>query len=162
MNHPSEWAKFLTNVLVVIATSFVRDTLMSIGKTLNDWYNSFLRVNYHFRPSQTVPMLMLTYGRPQSKVPFPWLSDLLVKFFTQPTTSTKSFLSKTMLDYSEDYVRSVAKSQFWYLDTDATNQTAAAGTNAGTKARGALSHGREMIETIIPLNRFSFFEELIV
>jgi len=64
------------------------------------------------------------------------------------------------LDYSDDYARSVAKSQFWYLDTDATNLRAAAGTNAGTKARGALSHGGEMVETIIPLNRFSFFEEL--
>jgi len=64
------------------------------------------------------------------------------------------------LDYSNDYARSVAKSQFWYLDTDATDQTAAAGTNAGSKARGALSHGGATVETIIPLNRFSFFEEL--
>ena len=54
----------------------------------------------------------------------------------------------------------MAKSQFWYLDIDATNVTAAAGTNTGIKSRGALSHGGEIVETIIPLNRFSFFEEL--
>ena len=54
----------------------------------------------------------------------------------------------------------MAKSQFWYLDTDATDATAAAGTNAGSKSRGALSHGGATVETIIPLNRFSFFEEL--
>ena len=54
----------------------------------------------------------------------------------------------------------MAKSQFWYLDTDATDATAAAGTNAGSKSRGAPSHGAATVETIIPLNRFPFFEEL--
>jgi len=72
----------------------------------------------------------------------------------------KVIFIKNLLDYSDDYPRSVAKSQFWYLDTDATDATAAAGTNPGTKARGGLSHGGEIVETIIPLNRFSFFEEL--
>ena len=72
----------------------------------------------------------------------------------------KVIFIKNLLDYSEDYARSVAKSQFWYLDTDATNVTATAATNAGSKSRGALSHGGATVETIIPLNRFSFFEGL--
>ena len=38
--------------------------------------------------------------------------------------------------------------------------TAAAVTNPGIRQRGALWHGGEMVETIIPLNCFSFFEEL--
>ena len=67
---------------------------------------------------------------------------------------------KTLLDYSDDYARSVAKSQFWYVDTDATNVTAAAATNTRNRQRGTLSHGGLTVETIIPLNRFSFFEEL--
>jgi len=47
-----------------------------------------------------------------------------------------------------------------YLGTDATDRTAAAATNAGSKSRGALWHGGAIVETIISLNRFSFFEEL--
>ena len=63
---------------------------------------------------------------------------------------------KNLLDYSDDYTRSMAKSQFWYLDTDATNVTAAAATNSGIRQWGLLSHGGKTVETIIPLNRFSF------
>ena len=54
----------------------------------------------------------------------------------------------------------MAKSQFRYLDADATNVTAAAATNPGIRSRGTLSQGGLTVETIIPLNRFSFFEEL--
>ena len=73
----------------------------------------------------------------------------------------KVIFIKNLLDYSEDYTRSVAKSQFWYLDTDATKVTAAFGKNAGAKARGTASHGGTTVETIIPLNRFSFFEGVV-
>jgi len=43
----------------------------------------------------------------------------------------KVIFIKNLLDYSDNYARSVVKSQFWYLDTDATNVTAAAPTNTG-------------------------------
>ena len=65
-----------------------------------------------------------------------------------------------MLDYFDDYAKRLAKSQFWYLDGDATNVTAAAATNPGIRARRLLSHGDSTVETIIPLNRYSFFEKL--
>ena len=72
----------------------------------------------------------------------------------------KVIFIKNLLDYSDDYARSVAKSQFWYLDTDATNVTAAAATNTGIRQRGTLSHGGLTVETVFPLNHFSFIEEL--
>ena len=69
-----------------------------------------------------------------------------------------------MLEYSDEFSRSVAKNSFWYLDTDATT----ANTNSGFEARRIQSQavqnngngGAKNINTIIPLNRFSFFEEL--
>ena len=52
------------------------------------------------------------------------------------------------------------KNQFWYLDTTNSNVTAAAATNQGIRQRGLLAHAGLTVETLIPLNRYSFFEEL--
>ena len=54
----------------------------------------------------------------------------------------------------------MAKSQFWYLDTYATTVTADDATNQGIRSRGVLLHRGTTVETLIPLNRYSFFEEL--
>ena len=69
---------------------------------------------------------------------------------------------KNLLEYSDDYSRSVAKNSFWYLDTDNTT----ADTNKGFEARRLLTKeqvangGAPDINVIIPLNRYGFFEEL--
>ena len=72
---------------------------------------------------------------------------------------------KNLLEYSDDYSRSVGKNSLWYLDTDRTT----ANTNIGFEARheltkaaadDALANGGKNINVIIPLNRWSFFEEL--
>ena len=77
----------------------------------------------------------------------------------------KVTFAKNLLEYSDDFSRSIAKSSLWYLDTDRTT----ANTNAGFEDRriqtqavnGADGTGvAENVNTIIPLNRFSFFEEL--
>ena len=54
----------------------------------------------------------------------------------------------------------MAKNQFWYLDSDATTVTADDVTNLGMRARALLSHEGATVQTIIPLNRYSFFEGL--
>ena len=72
--------------------------------------------------------------------------------------------AKNLLECSDDFSRSVAKSSFWYLDTDGTT----ANTNSGFNARRLQTQvanndgtgGAKNINTIISLNRFSFFEEL--
>ena len=71
---------------------------------------------------------------------------------------------KNLLEYSDDFSRSVGKNSFWYLDTDGTT----ANTNAGFEARRILtqtvandgSGGAKSINEVIPLNRFTFFEKL--
>ena len=72
--------------------------------------------------------------------------------------------TKNLLEYSDDFSRSVAKNSFWYLDTDDST----ANTNLGFEARRLLTQanqnngggGSKSINEIIPLNRYSFFEEL--
>ena len=71
---------------------------------------------------------------------------------------------KNLLEYSYGFSKSVAKKSFWYLDTE--NSTA--NTNSGFEARRILTQanqnngggGAKTISTIIPLNRYTFFEEL--
>ena len=66
---------------------------------------------------------------------------------------------KNLLEYSDDYSRSVAKDSLWYLDVDNTT----ADTNSGFQARKLLMTDADSllnVNTIIPLNRYSFFEEL--
>ena len=64
--------------------------------------------------------------------------------------------AKNLLEYSDDYARSVAKNSLWYLDTDATSDD----TNVGLEARRLLTANRKLVDVTIPLNRYSFFEEL--
>ena len=72
--------------------------------------------------------------------------------------------AKNLLEYSDDFSRSVAKNSFWYLDTEDST----ANTNLGFEARRILTQanqnngggGAKSINEIIPLNRYSFFEEL--
>ena len=64
--------------------------------------------------------------------------------------------AKNLLEYSDDYARSVAKNSLWYLDTA---DTSAVG-NAGLEARRLLTADRKLVNVTIPLNRYSFFEEL--
>ena len=74
---------------------------------------------------------------------------------------------KNILEYSDDYSRSVAKDSFWYLDTD--YRIAIANQNTGFEARRVLTKARtdataaqggQNVNLIIPHNRYSFFEEL--
>ena len=64
---------------------------------------------------------------------------------------------KNLIEYSDDFGRSVAKNSFWYLDTTDTNVIA---NNQGFAARRLLTADDKNVNVIIPLNRYSFFEEL--
>ena len=73
--------------------------------------------------------------------------------------------AKNLLEYSDDYSRSVAKNSFWYLDTA---DSYAVDVNTGFDARRILTQavnndgtgGARSINETIPLNRYSFFQEL--
>ena len=72
--------------------------------------------------------------------------------------------TKNLLEYSDDYSRSVAKNSLWYLDTDNTT----ANTNTGFEPRRLLTQannnngggGAKDVNVIIPLNRYSFLKSL--
>lgn len=67
---------------------------------------------------------------------------------------------KNLLEYFDDFTRSVAENSLWYLDTDGTT----ANTNTGSLTQAANNDGAggsKDICGIIPLNRCSFFEELV-
>ena len=70
---------------------------------------------------------------------------------------------KNLLEYSDDYSRSVAKNSFWYIDTDGTTAV----NNRGFEARRILTKAiaednlvAKSINEMIPLNRYTFFQEL--
>ena len=64
---------------------------------------------------------------------------------------------KNLLEYSNDYSRTLAKNSLWYLDTA---DSSVASTNPNYEARRLLSAGKKHVNVTIPLNRYSFFEEL--
>ena len=72
----------------------------------------------------------------------------------------KGTFVKNLLEYSDDFGRSVAKNSFWYIDTSDDNRGVVAGTNSGFLARRLLTATDKDVNVIIPLNRYSFFEEL--
>ena len=71
---------------------------------------------------------------------------------------------KNLLEYSDDYSRSVAKNTFWYLDLNDGTDVA----NSGFESRRLLTTavnddgtgGAKSVNEIIPLNRYNFFQEL--
>ena len=65
---------------------------------------------------------------------------------------------KNLLEYSDDFSRSVAKNSLWYLDTN--HLIANANQNTGFEARRLLTTGLNNVNVVISLNRYSFFEEL--
>ena len=68
---------------------------------------------------------------------------------------------KNLLRFSDDYARSTAKNEFWYLDDTNTSVVADGnGRNKGMAVRKSLTTDNAVVKTVIPLNRFSFFEGL--
>ena len=88
------------------------------------------------------------------------ISHLMIKsagkIVYETTNLHKITYVKNLLDYSDDYSRSVAQNSLWYLNTDGTSTN----TNAGLEARHQLTITNQDVNVIIPLNRYSFFEEL--
>ena len=73
----------------------------------------------------------------------------------------KVIFVKNLLQYSDDFSRSVAKNSFWYLDSiDYTVITDGNGDELGYKTRRRLTAADSDVNVIIPLNRYGFFEEL--
>ena len=126
-----------------------------------DWYYAYLEVQF-----QTQKLADGTaYGGDRITVingAHSLISHMMIKSAGKIVYDTdilhKVTFVKNLLEYSDDYSRSVAKNSLWYLDT--SYQIANANQNTGFEARRLLTTGNNNVNIIIPLNRYSFFEEL--
>ena len=136
-----------------------------------DWYNAYFRVNYTLEATNNGAGLVADTQSSTLNGSASLIKKLMVKSAGKTLYNIddahKAVFVKNLLDFSDDYARSTAKSQFWYLDSDATTVTGDAATNTGIKAREVLTkrtnaagNPAAVVETIIPLNRYSFFENL--
>ena len=129
-----------------------------------DWYNAYFRVDFTFEAKANGANI----GADTESAPING-SFSLIKSLKLSSTGKEMYYAnnihkgipiKNLLDFSDDYSRSVAKNQFWYLDIDTTTATDGNASNTGMRSRALLSHQGETVKTIIPLNRYSFFESL--
>ena len=129
-----------------------------------DWYNAYFRADFTFEATADGAAVNADVRSAPINGSFSLINKLVVKSAGKNIYNVdnihKLIFNKNLLDFSDDFARSAAKNQFWYLDTDNSNVTAAAATNQGIRQRGLLAHAGLTVETLIPLNRYSFFEEL--
>ena len=129
-----------------------------------DWYNAYFRVDFKFEATANGGNVVTDTESAPINGFFSLIKSLRVnssgKELYYANNIHKFIFIKNLLDFSDDFSRSVAKDQFWYLDTDATTVTDGNATNTGMRSRALLSHGGKMVQTTIPLNRYSFFEGL--
>ena len=129
-----------------------------------DWYNAYFRVDFKFEATANGGNVDADTESAPINGSFSLIKSLRVnssgKELYYANNIHKFIFIKNLLDFSDDFSRNVAKDQFWYLDTDATTATDANATNLGMRSRALLSHGGKMVQTTIPLNRYSFFEGL--
>ena len=125
-----------------------------------DWYNAYFEMRFKLQKLADGA----AYANGDRIAPIngahSLISHLMIKsagkIVYETTNLHKITYVKNLLDYSDDYSRSVAKNSLWYLDTDGTSTN----TNAGLEARHQLAITNQDVNMIIPLNRYSFFEEL--
>ena len=124
-----------------------------------DWYNAYFRVDFDLEDlaedTQSAPI----------NGSFSLIKNLIVRSSGKKSYEAdnihKVIFIKNLLDFLDDFSRSVAKNHFWYLDNENNTVVAAATVkNLGMRARAILSDQGKTVHTIIPLNRYSFFESL--
>ena len=138
-----------------------------------DWYNAYFEVQFQLQ------VLADGTGVPNAtrstviNGAHSLINHLMIKSAGKIVYDTNNLhkvtFVKNLLEYSDDFSRSVAKDSFWYLDVANADMTAAG--NTGFEARrnltkrvseagNAAGNAAKDINVIIPLNRFSFVEEL--
>ena len=133
-----------------------------------DWCNAYFRVNYTLEATADGAGLVAAVTSSTLNSSASLINKLAVKSSGKTLynidNAHKAIFVKIFLDFSDDYARSSASSQFWYLDTA---ETVVLLNNAGIKARQKLTkriegggNPAQVVQTIIPLNRYSFFEDL--
>ena len=130
-----------------------------------DWYNAFFEVQFKLdlkaNGGDIVDAATTIINGSHSLI-----KHMVVKSSTKIIYDTDNLhlvtFAKNLLEYSDDYARSVAKNSLWYLDLADSHEIrpAQATYNAGIHARQALTSDSKSVNVSIPLNRYSFFETL--
>ena len=86
-----------------------------------DWYNAYFRVDFKFEAKANgAATLVLTLESAPINGSFSLIKSLIVsssgKKLYEADNIHKGVFIKNLLDFSDDFSRSVAKNQFWYLD----------------------------------------------
>ena len=89
-----------------------------------DWYNAYFRVDFKFEAVANGANI----GADTQSAPINGSFSLIKSLNLKSAGKTlyeandihKVTFIKNLLDFSDDFSRSVAKNQFWYLDSDAT------------------------------------------
>ena len=123
-----------------------------------DWYNAYFEIR--FRLNKIADGAAYADGDRIAIIngAHSLISHLMIKSAGKIIYDTddlhKVTFVKNLLEYSDDYSRSVAKNNLWYLDTDGTTDD----TNTGFEARHQLTITNKDVNVIIPLNRYAFLK----
>ena len=128
-----------------------------------DWYNAYFEVQFQLQKLADGARYVVADRIAVINGAHSLISHIMIKSAGKIVYDTNNLhkvtFVKNLLEYSDDFGRSVAKNSLWYLDTDGTS----ANTNTGFQTRKLLmtdANDLKNVNVIIPLNRYSFFEEL--
>ena len=128
-----------------------------------DWYNAYFEVQFQLQKKADGARYVVADRVAVINGAHSLINHIMIKSAGKIVYDTNNLhkvnFVKNLLEYSDDFGRSVAKNSLWYLDTDATS----ANTNSGYQARKLLMTDADVLKNvnvIIPLNRYGFFEEL--
>ena len=129
------------------------------GSAFYDWYNAYFEIQFQvqkladggaYAGGDRITVVNGSHS---------FINHLMIKSAGKIVYDTdnlhKVIFVKNLLEYSDDFSRSVEKNSLWYLDTN--HQIANANQNAGFEARRTLTVGNADVNVIISLNRYSFF-----
>ena len=127
-----------------------------------DWFNAVFLVDYTFEAVANGANIAADTQSAPINGSFSLIKTLAVKsgdnVLYKAEDVHKAIFIKNQLEFSNDFSRSVAKKHFRYLHTDATTVTADDATNTGMLKRALKPQDGATVQTLIPLNRYSFFE----
>ena len=130
-----------------------------------DWYNAYFEVDFKVVQDENAEYLAAT---PIAMIndAASLIADMQVKQNGKTVYDSNNLYRvtniKNLLTISQDYANSSATSEYFYLDTGDTTvkDGGDANYNKGFAIRSALVLAGKIQNSIIPLNKFLFFEEL--
>ena len=130
-----------------------------------DWYNGYLEVQFQLQKTADAAGYAAADRITTINGSHSLIKHLTIrsagKIIYDTDNLHKVCFVKNLLEYSDDFSRSVAKNSFWYLDTNATTANTIQDLKLGgcklKRFKNNGGGGAKNINVIIPLNRFFVF-----